>query len=827
MNVLDSIERFVLGVRATQELRKPCDASQCGADYDFLWFLVDKLSNGELEEIVRDSRVRELLTLSAPSDGFDEVKERCLAYVKTGERVRNVVLLLLGVSALKLFIQANWTGPATESDDQLFANVKDPDEMNKVSVKALDVEGESAYHLINNPALLVLANFLLREMRSVNSSLTSAWWGYRCAFVHQLILLDRCQELYKTIKDDLLSIETSTLTQDDDQQGTLKMQFFLEAAIAHLFYFDVSTSQSYLDKAKELSGAEFKLTGALGTRTYFQQTPLPQLVLGVSKSADIDSLSATASCPVSDLPRKVLLKDDTVMNEVKFSEEQPEECQLTPEEQCLILATCLLRKNLCAPEPLRDEETMAYIERVIAEPKAWSVHFSALFQRSRVESANGRRVERAMSQLQCLVDSVKSKQPRAILRQELFFCAGLPPLWNVEKELGHLFFSLGAAKSALDVFLRYELWEDVVQCYVQIQRRDRAEDVVRKCLEKEETPLLYCLLGDVTDDPKHYLKAWELSDKKSSRAQRSLGMYHYRKREYGEAIPYLERSLELNGLQAATWFSLGYAALQAENLELSVKSYKRVVALDPDNYEAWNNMANAYIRMGDKQKAWKVLRESLKCNYEDWRIWENYLLVSVDVGAFEECIKAWHRVIDIRGKHADAKVASILVKAVLEGIVGMTGQSAAGIKPKLLELFGRVTAGITNDAAMWHSYALLYNAADENDRKEEDVEKMLQFYQKSYRCLTQKQHWMRDVDLCCAILEKSRELLEAYVTASGAITDAGRRKQLLSSVKITVHGTAAAVSGYKVNYSSEQLKRIEPLVEVVRVKLSELEGLLC
>ena len=46
-------------------------------------------------------------------------------------------------------------------------------------------------------------------------------------------------------------------------------------------------------------------------------------------------------------------------------------------------------------------------------------------------------------------------------------------------------------------------------------------EVIKEQMEKEgETPLLYCMLGDATNDPKNYEKAIELSNKRNARAYR-------------------------------------------------------------------------------------------------------------------------------------------------------------------------------------------------------------------------------------------------------------------------------------------------------------------
>ena len=61
------------------------------------------------------------------------------------------------------------------------------------------------------------------------------------------------------------------------------------------------------------------------------------------------------------------------------------------------------------------------------------------------------------------------------------------------------------------------------------------------------------------------------------------------------------------------------------------------------NFEAWNNLANSYIKQGQKPRAWKVLQEAVKCDYDNWKVWDNILVVSTDCAHFEEVIRAYHR----------------------------------------------------------------------------------------------------------------------------------------------------------------------------------------
>ena len=117
-------------------------------------------------------------------------------------------------------------------------------------------------------------------------------------------------------------------------------------------------------------------------------------------------------------------------------------------------------------------------------------------------------------------------------------------------------------------------------------------------------------------------------------------------------------------------------------------------------------MANAYINQGQKPRAWKVLQEAAKCDYDNWKVWDNIMVVSTDCAHFEEVIRAYHRILDVKNaKHVDTEVLKILVHAITNDLKDNYGRSSKVFKKSAKELFGRLTSENSTESRLWELYA--------------------------------------------------------------------------------------------------------------------------
>jgi hypothetical protein len=101
--------------------------------------------------------------------------------------------------------------------------------------------------------------------------------------------------------------------------------------------------------------------------------------------------------------------------------------------------------------------------------------------RSKLESTQRRAVERALSQLQELADSLAKVSPDAHRRIEYFYVSLIPLECELQSEFAEVLKSLGAISSALDIYIRLQLWDGVIACYQQLDRKHKVNSC---CINK-------------------------------------------------------------------------------------------------------------------------------------------------------------------------------------------------------------------------------------------------------------------------------------------------------------------------------------------------------
>ncbi|KAF8513894.1 tetratricopeptide repeat domain 27 [Gautieria morchelliformis] len=747
------------------------------SEYDALAIAHDTVQ-GNFSAVLTTAFSKDLLTIepSRLDQGLGPIFTFDTASAPESELAR----LCVGIAFLHAFIQLNWTGPNLDLSPSSLVTTTSADPftdeaLNQRAIAELAYGGEPAYHLASSPIFLRWA--LLIFSRSYNHTRSASWWKLRATIIHQCVL-DEPTHLPSAFFAELAPLESYISQQN---QSDLLGRLVLERGLLHHLFSNDRISADHFVQAARATGLEYELTGALGKRTKFQQTELSQLVLlAESRRRDDheDSSSETitpspAPTAPTPIPDTLALNDDTLLEQTEYTSSQPDHSASTsrlshlspssqpplhPLDQCILLSLCLNIKNTSPAHGLTAEQMMPYVSRVMAHPRNWSVHTMALLLRSRLEATRTRTVERSVLQLQALVDQMPTADSELPERLLYVHDIPLPSKWLLERELAMRFLTIGVVKSALEIFERLEMWEEVVKCWQAMERPEKGIAIVRDLLEgrKEEAERviakgkparrndrareakLWCLLGDLEPEHArtHYERAWAVSGETSGRAMRSLGGYYFARNEYAQAISCLQRAVVINPMLSRAWFILGCAQVRVEAWEGARDSFGRCVAIDEEDGESWSNLASVYLRMGEAEKAvgapsqsgeehedlaasrsspsptpkvipfankilaFRALQRGLKFSYENWRMWANYMVVAMDVGELAEATRAVTRVVEQR---AEKDGAACIDEEVLERLV----DAGHGLLPRVVDLFERTLLPRVSSPRMCRAYARL------------------------------------------------------------------------------------------------------------------------
>ncbi|RYP12460.1 hypothetical protein DL765_007314 [Monosporascus sp. GIB2] len=635
----------------------------------------------------------------------------------------------------------------------------------KLCARSLDTDGVSVYPYVPQIELFGFARFIFTsgkilpvdppEAWEADSDDTLAgdlsWIRFRVHLWHYKLLTQPSlgpgslftksgrwtdiATLQETIQKSLHDAEASVTRVAENGEGAEtpawphehRIQFYLEKANAHLMLGNDKAARRALQSATENSGFVYALSGALGKRTRFQEKNISQLVV-LAKSLQITDTDASEQQSSGSAPTALPLDDDTLLEKIDFknengiAEERSElpvqlrdivpdnQPRLKPEDQIILLTEATLKDTFSPSDALTSEEILPFAVRVIHDKASnWQIYTQALLVRSRIELNRSRTLERAVLQMQAVVDQVivdtqapalattskdaenhndsstesevpsieimtTSSRPTgsappnkptsflpapkpsesASAQERLRYINALasPPRWHLESELAYAWASVGSLVSATEIFKRLRLWAEVALCLASTATSDgdrdgpgsggheKARAIVRWRLfhrtgsrpdskdgeddlddadvdistlkvsdfrgperspAPPNAPRLFCILGDLENDPAHYERAWEISNRRFARAQRSLGELYLRNQEWTKARDAYAAAVTVHRLSSEMWSRLGDIELRLGHFPDAAEAFQRAISTAGSGGEGgedartWSNLGSAML----------------------------------------------------------------------------------------------------------------------------------------------------------------------------------------------------------------------------------------
>lgn len=104
----------------------------------------------------------------------------------------------------------------------------------------------------------------------------------------------------------------------------------------------------------------------------------------------------------------------------------------------------------------------------------------------------------------------------------------------------------------------------------------------------------------------------------------------------------------------------------------------------------WNNLGNCALQLNRKEYALRAYNIAVKCSYDEWRVWNNILVVSTELGKVSESIFAYHRILDLNKNFSNEAVLEEMVNLVTEPKPPLAATIAS-----MAKLMGRITSMVS------------------------------------------------------------------------------------------------------------------------------------
>jgi Flp pilus assembly protein TadD len=123
---------------------------------------------------------------------------------------------------------------------------------------------------------------------------------------------------------------------------------------------------------------------------------------------------------------------------------------------------------------------------------------------------------------------------------------------------------------------------------------------------------------------------------------------------YTEAIGTFRKVLGMEPRNFEAQYNLAFAYMQAERYDKSVAEFKKALSLEPRNAECWSNIGFAYERLGKTSMAADAINRSVELNPSNVEARMNLAGMYENANAFDKAIAQYEAAIRTDGSRGDA-----------------------------------------------------------------------------------------------------------------------------------------------------------------------------
>jgi tetratricopeptide (TPR) repeat protein len=248
---------------------------------------------------------------------------------------------------------------------------------------------------------------------------------------------------------------------------------------------------------------------------------------------------------------------------------------------------------------------------------------------------------------------------------------------------------------------------------------------------------------------------------------------------YTEAITSFRKVLSMEPRNFEAQFNLAFAFLQSERYDKAIAEYNKAISLEPRNANCWANIGFAYQKAGKMNKAADAIGHAVELNPNNVEARMNLAAMYEDANARDKAIAQYEAVIRIDGKRGEAYsgVARCLTdKGNLEGAKKYLNEA--------------IMADPTNADAHWQMGNILW-------KKEKKPGEAIKEYQKAIKLAEDSQIFYENLALLQEELGEKEDALATWKKFQIYLNDALKKEEVQRHIDKIEKGEPTSSSDVK------------------------------
>lgn len=158
---------------------------------------------------------------------------------------------------------------------------------------------------------------------------------------------------------------------------------------------------------------------------------------------------------------------------------------------------------------------------------------------------------------------------------------------------------------------------------------------------------LWYLLGNLYNKKLLYIISWIKSNYKYIEPIKKQVKLQYNDKEYDKCYEYCCIITNINNVLVDIWYLAGISCIHLKRYDNGLICFTRVITLDPQHTEAWNNLGICHLQKNSYKSAFYALERSTIVKSTSINVWNNYLVCCIKLNKYIRSIYSMEKIIEL------------------------------------------------------------------------------------------------------------------------------------------------------------------------------------